>query len=268
VWHPDWRRDGREPKPLTRPLEAATLPHPSTLLRVKGGGVKIPERFGRFAGIVRAEAGNDMFRQRIRLRYSIGGDKRFLSHHDLMRLWLRALRRAELPLRLSEGFHVRPKVSFALAKSVGIASASEWFEFELADWVNPEEVYRALAPRLPEGLAIVELSVVSPGDRAVAVRAVYAAELQNLPEDIDERIAGLLARTEIVVARGDPESPRHVNIRPMLESLQHDGARLVITSRCKNEGALKPEEVLRELGLAGEEIARGLITRTELALAS
>ncbi len=209
-----------------------------------------------------------MFRQRIRLRYSIGGDKRFLSHHDLMRVWLRALRRAELPLRLSEGFHVRPKVSFALAKSVGIASESEWFEFELADWVNPEAVYRALAPRLPEGIAIVELSVVSPGDRAVATRAVYAAELQQLPEDIDERIAGLLARAEIVVSRGDPESPRRVDIRPLLESVRREDSRLVIAARCKNEGTLKPEEVLRELGLGGEEIARGLITRTELALAS
>ena len=209
-----------------------------------------------------------MFRQRIRLRYSIGGDKRFLSHHDLMRLWLRALRRAELPLRMSEGFHVRPKVSFALARGVGIASQSEWFEFELADWVNPDAVYRALAPRLPAGIAIVELSVVSPGDRALAVRAVYVAELPGLPDDIDERMAALLARAEIIVARGDPEAPRRVDIRPLLESVQRDGPRLVIVARCKNEGTLKPEEVLRELGLGTDEIAHGLITRTELALAS
>src|SRR5664279_3549687 len=103
-----------------------------------------------------------MFRQRIRLRYSIGGDKRFLSHHDLMRLWHRALRRAGLPLRMSEGFHVRPRVSFALARGVGIASESEWLEFELADWVNPDTVYHKLAPQLPEGLAIRQLEVVAP----------------------------------------------------------------------------------------------------------
>ena len=114
-----------------------------------------------------------MFRQRIRLKYSVGGDKRFLSHRDMMRLWHRALRRSGLPLRMSEGFHVRPRVSFALARGVGIVSESEWLEFELSDWVNPDTVARKLAAQLPADLAACQMTVVAPRERPTVCRAVY-----------------------------------------------------------------------------------------------
>ncbi|NIO14153.1 MAG: DUF2344 domain-containing protein, partial [Planctomycetales bacterium] len=40
-------------------------------------------------------------KQNIRIRFSKQGDIRFISHHDLMRVYERALRRAELPIAMS-----------------------------------------------------------------------------------------------------------------------------------------------------------------------
>jgi len=207
-----------------------------------------------------------MFKQRFRLQYSIGGDKRFLSHHDLMRLWLRALRRSDLPLRMSEGFHVRPRVSFAMARGVAVASQSEWLEFELSDWVTPDTVHQRLAPQLPRDIAIRSLQVVPPQARANARQATYVVRPERLPADIDRRIADLMARDEAVVLRGKADAPRHVDIRPLLVGIEHDGSGLTIVARCGNEGTLKQEEVLRLLGFSEDEIRVSLITRTELRL--
>lgn len=207
-----------------------------------------------------------MFRQRMRLCYSVGGDKRFLSHHDVMRLWHRALRRSGLPLRMTEGFHVRPRVSFALARGVGIASESEWLEFELDDWVNPATAVQQLAGELPPGIDIRHLKVVAPSQRAIVRQAAYTVSLATVPPDLDRRIGSLMSRHEVVVERGSGNKSRRLDIRPLLVSLERRGLCLDLVARCRNDGALRPEEVLDQLGLGPDEIARSLIVRTESSL--
>ena len=205
-----------------------------------------------------------MFRQRVRLRYSVEGDKRFLSHHDMMRLWLRALRRTGLPLRMTEGFHIRPRVSFAMARGVGIASQAEWLEFELTDWVNPDLAARKLAAQLPPDIVLREAQVVASSDRAVVRRIVYDVRLDPPPDDLPRRIQQLLQRPEVVVHRGEDGRRRQIDIRPLLVSvdLRADGG-LEIVAECRDSGSLRPDEVLSELGVPSEEIARSLITRID-----
>jgi len=190
-----------------------------------------------------------------------------LSHRDMMRLWHRTLRRTGLPLRLSEGFHVRPRVSFGLARGVGIASESEWLEFELTDWVNPDTVNKKLATQLPADLAIRQLTAVAPSQRATVCRAVYEVQLHTCPPDLDTRVAALLERQQIVVERGRPDKRRTMDIRPLLVALKHRGQQLLIVADCRSAGTLKPSEVLGELGFSEAERARCLVVRTDLALA-
>jgi radical SAM-linked protein len=207
-----------------------------------------------------------MFRQRIRIQYRVEGDKRFLSHHDTMRLWHRVLRRSGLPLRMTEGFHVRPRMSFALARGVGIASESEWLEFELADWVNPDTVAQALARQLPDGLTLRQIDTVAPSQRALAVRARYRIDLAERPADLPQRVASLLARDRLPVERGDDDHRRQVDIRPLIAALECSAGVLSLTAECRPEGTLRPDEVLAGLGLTSEGRARATVTRTDLVL--
>jgi len=207
-----------------------------------------------------------MFRQRVRVCYSVGGDKRFLSHHDMMRLWLRALRRSGLPLRMTEGFHVRPRVSFAMARGVGIASESEWLGLELADWVNPDVAHKRLASQLPPDIAIRSLETVAPSDRAVVRRIVYTVTPDRVPQDIDRRIRTLLDRRRVIVERGPEGKRRQVDIRPWLAGLQVRRNCLEVIADCRSDGTLKPEEVLAQLAFSPDEIARSLIVRRQSQL--
>ncbi|MGZ4693054.1 MAG: TIGR03936 family radical SAM-associated protein, partial [Acidimicrobiales bacterium] len=70
---------------------------------------------------------------RVRFRFSKLGKIRFTSHRDVARLWERALRRAELPVALTEGFSPRPKVHFGLALSTSHESWGEYLDVDFRE---------------------------------------------------------------------------------------------------------------------------------------
>jgi radical SAM-linked protein len=185
----------------------------------------------------------------------------------MMRLWERALRRAELPLRMSQGFNPRPKMSLVEPRSVGIASEAEILEFELADWVNPEAVLGNLRRQVPADLQVDLLDLLRPTDKARPVAVVYVARLEAPCVDLEERIARLLAQSEAPVVRRRPKADKHLDARPFIERLEAAGdgtVRMVLVTGPK--GTVRPDEVLRLLGLDDEAVARADVRRTEIRL--
>ena len=57
------------------------------------------------------------------------GAMKYLSHLDLLRTMTRALRRAGISLKYSQGFNPRPLISFSPALAVGIESREEYVDF-------------------------------------------------------------------------------------------------------------------------------------------
>ena len=94
---------------------------------------------------------------RINFKFSKKGDMRFISHLDLMRLFTRALRRAELPLKISEGFSPHPRLSIKRALKLGVESEHEEAMIVLTRPVMLEEFQRVLQPQLPEGITITHV---------------------------------------------------------------------------------------------------------------
>lgn len=82
------------------------------------------------------------------------GEMRFISHLNLMRLFERALRRARLPVRITQGFNPHPKISIKRALKLGIESKTEEAVFYLDDFIDPVEFKSRLNEQLPEGVKI------------------------------------------------------------------------------------------------------------------
>src|SRR6478672_11566182 len=100
---------------------------------------------------------------KVRLRFAKRGDLRLISHHDLMRCLERLLRRARIPMALSQGFNPRPKVVFALAMGLGIEGRREVVDLELSEPMGPAEVLRRLSAAAPPGFDWIEAEVIAPG---------------------------------------------------------------------------------------------------------
>lgn len=132
---PGCRRCGCCKEGIEIKVKAASLPLPPTKdkgrARGQGGGV-------------------------IRVRFYKIGPMRFLSHLEMVETFFRALRRAEVPLRFSEGFHPLPRVTFSHALPVGVESVVEYFDAELSEPFPAEELRRRLNLHLPQGLGILE----------------------------------------------------------------------------------------------------------------
>ena len=100
--------------------------------------------------------GMDAPSERVRLRFSKTGPMRYLSHLEMITLFSRAVARAQVPIRFSQGFHPHPKFSFATALSVGVESHAEYMDLELAPGFGAERVREELNRVLPQGVTILE----------------------------------------------------------------------------------------------------------------
>ncbi|MFH1362155.1 MAG: TIGR03936 family radical SAM-associated protein [bacterium] len=98
--------------------------------------------------------------QRVKIKYTKGEAVKFLSHRNLMNVFFRAIRRAELPIAFSQGFNPHMKISWGNALKVGQSSAGEEATLQIDGWIKPEEVKLRLNQTLPKGVAILEAHVI------------------------------------------------------------------------------------------------------------
>ena len=95
--------------------------------------------------------------------FSKKGRMKYISHLDLMRLFMRSLRRAGLPLKISEGFNPHPKLSIARALKLGLESEHEEARIVLREFVKPQDFKTRLQMQLPQGITIKEASLYFRG---------------------------------------------------------------------------------------------------------
>ena len=90
--------------------------------------------------------------------FSKKGQMKYISHLDLMRLFMRAMRRADLPIKMTEGFSPHPKFSIKRALKLGLESEHEEAAIVLKSIVSPQDFKDRLQKQLPEGIQIKDVS--------------------------------------------------------------------------------------------------------------
>jgi radical SAM-linked protein len=85
------------------------------------------------------------------------GAMKYIGHLDLMRLITRAMRRADLPLKMTEGFSPHPKLSLKRALKLGVESEAEEASIVLKVPVTQEEFMDKLNYCLPEGIKVTDV---------------------------------------------------------------------------------------------------------------
>jgi radical SAM-linked protein len=89
------------------------------------------------------------------------GEMKFISHLDLMRLFSRALRRAQLPVKITEGFNPHFKFSIKRALKLGLESENEEATLILKESVGLDEFKERLQRQLPQGIEIKTLDILN-----------------------------------------------------------------------------------------------------------
>ena len=92
---------------------------------------------------------------KIEAAFSKTGDMRFISHLDLMRLFQRALRRANLPVAMTQGFSPHLKISIKRALKLGVESTDETLTVQSSGSIDGAIFTELLNSNLPEGIRII-----------------------------------------------------------------------------------------------------------------
>jgi radical SAM-linked protein len=110
---------------------------------------------------------------KVRIRFRKTGDLRLISHHDLLRFFERMIRRAQLPMRWTQGFNPHPRLVFALPLSLGIVGSQEVVELELDGEITPQEISERLTSHTLPGIEILSVESIDPKITAHVRRAGY-----------------------------------------------------------------------------------------------
>ena len=197
--------------------------------------------------------------QRLRVWLGKLGDMALVSHLDLIRLFDRVVRRAQLPIAFTGGFHPGPRISPANALSLGATSSGEIVDFELTEILDPEEFQKTLATYLPADIPVygvepVELSAPSATQSVHQAEYLLKVSLSDEPKILAEQwqdwIDAILDRTDISFEHTTKSGKKRVvNLRDRLfelELVQPDPeVMLRYVGSCRNDGTiLRPEHLL------------------------
>ena len=89
---------------------------------------------------------------KIRLVYERTGRAVWISHLDMMRMLQRAMNRAGVPIRYSEGFNPHALVSILMPLSVGTESVCQMVDIRVREDVDLETLPERLTAVMPEGI--------------------------------------------------------------------------------------------------------------------
>jgi radical SAM family uncharacterized protein/radical SAM-linked protein len=225
-----------------------------------------PVPFGTFACEIPPLQASELA-QRIRIRFEKLGRMRFLSHLEMLTLFIRAVGRAKIPMRYSQGFHPHPKFSFATALSVGIESHAEYMDLEVDAGFSAQDLQEALNKSLPEGVRVLEAALIpmkSPALSVIMERVRYRVKLpEALATDLPQRVAAFLALDSSPIRREKKGKVVEFDLRHELSELSATGHTLEMVV-----GRGKPVEFTSAiLGLPVEALKDARLEKLEVLFA-
>lgn len=198
------------------------------------------------------------------IRFSKSENIKYISHLDVLRMFQRALKRAELPVSFSGGFHPHMLLSFALAAPVGVASQAEYAEVTLDDAILCGELKERLERVLPgecEVMEVFELDEKYPSLMAAVSAADYILRFETSQAlKVEKYIKDLQDCPEIIIMKKTKKGVKPTDIKPMIYDMRFNGGKLECCLASGGQNNLRPDslaELIREnTGLRAESIMR------------
>lgn len=202
-----------------------------------------------------------------RIKFSKRGSLIFVSHLDFAHSFTRALKRAELPIKYSEGFSPHPKQVFALPLSVGMVGENELCDITLTEDFTHKEVKDRLSKALT-----CDFEVKSVTDPDIKMGKVKSAEYVLVFEKLNagkEELEKALSNLSPVMKTTKSGKEKELDLNSMVYgyAAEENGEKTILrlTLAASGESYLNPDLVLVSLRSMGLYIPDEYdITRTEI----
>lgn len=198
---------------------------------------------------------------KIRIKFRKWGVMKFIGHLDMMRYFQKAVRRANIDIKYSEGYSPHQIMSFAAPLGVGITSDGEYFDIEVESTRSSKESIEAFNATMVDGVEVV--SYVKLPDHAKTAMSIVAAADYQLSYKEGYEIPYNTAKWREVIMREFVEaesfniikktkkSEREVDLKPLVYEIrvdEVDGApEFFLKVSTGSVDNIKPELVLASL---------------------
>lgn len=202
--------------------------------------------------------------KKYKVSYSKLGKGKYLGHLEMTKVIFRALRRANIPVMFSQGFHPMPKVSFDDPLPVGMESEKEFFYLTANRDISPKKITDGLNEHLPEGLKVVDCQF-TPNKKSYQTPTAIDYEIVLKEDEIDEkRITSFLDANSFIIERINKKGKkRQFDLKELVVFIKKTGD-YSLKIRVKNEQGkmLRPGDILKAvLGFSEEEVKLARIVK-------
>ena len=185
---------------------------------------------------------------RYQLSFSRGRRLSYLSHLENVALIIRGLRRLEIPLAFSQGFHPHPKVSFSHALPVGLASEHEVMEFRTQSPIDLSSLAGDWIKVMPKELKFKEVFELNGRAAALDRRLKGCRYRVEISDDNSSDWSNLLLEVEtcarqviaedksLIVKRVKKGKVRELNLAPHLKMVEKTQAGELLLEVCVLDG--------------------------------
>lgn len=163
---------------------------------------------------------------KIRIKFRKWGVMKFIGHLDMMRYFQKAIRRANIDIRYSEGYSPHQIMSFAAPLGVGLTSDSEYFDIEVNTTLNSQEAVSALNAVMVDGVEVMSykklsddakpaMSLVAAADYRLSYKEGY--ESPYPAKEWKEIVAReFYDRPDFIIMKKTKKSEREVDLKPLV----------------------------------------------------
>lgn len=207
--------------------------------------------------------------RRFRVHFTKLHRGRYLSHLELVRLFIRALRRAGISMVYSNGYHPMPKVSFATALPVGMESMDEVADLSLYESGTIPQRFESVNQELPSGIKSLSIEEVPITERPPQVKeSVFQITVPGCVHKED--ILRFLHLPAYQVTQKRRKGERRIDIRSQVKEVRllSDGEIEMVVRHNGGGPTMKPSEIIEHicsLSASQSEGMRVLKTKSVLA---
>ena len=155
----------------------------------------------------------------LRVKFFKKGNLQYISHLDLVRTMMKVIVRAGLPLRYTEGFNPKPKLTFAAPLSIGTESMCEYMDIRLTERMEPELVIKNLNANMAPDMQALE-AYYPDGKLSELAWLAYRITIDALGDisSNKEKIRAVLTADSIFVEKRGKEGETF-DIKPLIRSV-------------------------------------------------
>lgn len=157
-----------------------------------------------------------------RLFFNKYDDMKYISHLDLLRVMDRLLRRSGVPIKYSQGFHPRPKISLGNPISLGTEAFNEPMDIELREDMTNDELMKRLNSKSVLGF---EFTKVIDIDGKTSIADEYKEmryEITGDPSSL-EKLYNLLSQDEILLIKEKKGKVETKNLKSRIKFFERKG---------------------------------------------